>query len=118
MTLGWLARFSVLLLTIYVAADLMNGFMPGVFSFDDEDLFVDGAIEVSLNVRHIPSATNQLSAGDTTACADEPAKVNSIDVTPHPRWARTHRRWKNPRHKNPVAYPPSSSPEPSQPVLS
>jgi hypothetical protein len=119
MTLGRLARFSVLLLTLYVTADFMNGFMPGVFFFDDEDFFVDGAIEVSSNARYVASATAQLPVDDITAFAHDLAKVNDVDATPPlPRRSCTVRPWKNPRHKNAVAYPPSSSLDPLDPVLS
>jgi hypothetical protein len=118
MSLGRLVRFSVLLLTFYVTADLMNPSMPGVFFFDDADLFVDGAIEVSASARQVPAVSLHLRPREWTPSADEPVNAADVDATSRPRRLCTHRRWKDPRHRNAVAYPPSPSADPLQPVLS
>jgi hypothetical protein len=113
-----LARWSVLLLTLYVTADLTNALMPGVFFFAADDLFVDGAIEPSSNTQQVAPAAAQLPPGDTTTGGDQSVKVGNIVAPPTPRGPCNRRLWKNLRHTNAVAHSSSSSLDPSQSVLS
>lgn len=53
MTSGRLPRHWTLLLLIYIIADFTDPSVPGVFFFDNDALFVDGAVQAKSDTTHL-----------------------------------------------------------------
>lgn len=104
-----LARYWVLLVGLYVAADFMDPSIPGVFFFDSEELFVDGAVQVKSNASrdYVVTAPPRLF-GDAYDDENVTAKVHALAHRPR------QSRWSHIKHDDSASFalasPPDSSP--------
>ena len=60
-----LLRVMRLLALLYIAADFMDPSIPGVFFFDADQLFIDGAVQAKTSVTHDarPEVTPAMGSG-------------------------------------------------------
>lgn len=108
------ARRWTLLLMLYVAADLMDPSIPGVFFFGGKELFVDGVIQVKSNSSRDLAATEPpMLFGGAAVYDDEDVAVKVHVFTRTSLTRQTH--WKNVKHDDSASFasasPPSSSPD-------
>jgi hypothetical protein len=104
-----------LLLLLYITADFMDPSIPGVFSFENDALFVDGVVQLksSASADLTPTAPLMPSAGPADR-DDAAAKVRVVARPLRPQ----HALWKNLKHDDSASFasssPPDSSPTPPQ----
>lgn len=108
-------RRWTLLLLLYVAIDLMDPSLPGVFFFESESLFVDGAVQARAERPADLAVTEPLALAATMDRDDEPAAVKvRISLPPTPR---VQSPWKHLKHDDSGSFPSSAPPDPD-PLLS
>jgi len=93
MTFG---RYLALVLTLYIGADLLNPLTPGVFSFDNDTLFMDGTVQFKSEATS-PVAPEEPALpllGMTDMVGSLRVASQSVLVAPAPvsRMRRTHLR--------------------------
>jgi len=115
MPFGGRARLWVFLLILYVLVDFMSPFMLGAFCFDNENLFVDGAIEVSTNARLDLFLSVQLPGDEATRYRHESVQA---DTSPLRHQVVPTLRWGHLRQKLAVSYRSSPPLDPSLARLS
>jgi hypothetical protein len=104
-----------LLLLLYVTADFMDPSIPGVFSFANDALFVDGVVKSNVSA-DLTLTAPMMPSGGPADCDDEnaAAKVRIVARPLRPR----HVLWKNLKHDDSASFasssPPDSSPTPPQ----
>jgi hypothetical protein len=110
-------RVLVLLLLLYVTADFMNPSIPGAFSFENNDLFVDGVAQLKSNaLADLTPTASMMPLGRPADCDDEntAATARTVARPSRPR----HMFWKNLKHDDSASFasssPPDSSPTPPQ----
>ena len=60
------------LLLIYITADLRDPFIPGVFSFEKDDLFVDGVVHLKSHASTDLDLGRHLKSGQTSTAQNRP----------------------------------------------
>jgi hypothetical protein len=105
-----------LLLLLYVTADFMDPSIPGVFFFDNDVLFVDGAIQFKSDASTDLTPTEPIPFGGQAYCDDENATAKARAIAQPSRSQRV--LWKNLKHDDSASFasssPPDSSPTPPQ----
>lgn len=106
-----------LLVLLYLAADFMDPFTPGVFSFEKDTFFVDGAVQPKSDAsKDLTPTAPMMPSGGPADCDDEnaAAKVRIVSRPLRPQ----HALWKNLKHDDSASFasssPPDSSPTPLQ----
>ena len=106
-------RFLALLLLLYVAADLMDPFTPGMFSFEKDTFFVDGAVQLKSHASTAPAPLTSITSSADTAVADD--ELAAVKVCAAARLYTPHRlRRTNQKHHGfslAITSPPDSEPE-------
>jgi hypothetical protein len=107
-------RFSrrwTLLLLIYIAIDFMDPSIPGVFFFDNDALFMDGAVQAKSDAPTHLATLERVPFEGTPH--DREAAVASLQGVPQPSRPQ-YPRWKNLKHDDSSSFasPPDSSPAP------
>jgi len=104
-----------LLLLLYVAADFMDPFTPGVFSFANDDLFVAAVVQLDSHASTDPPPTAPMMPSGRPADCDNcnaAAQVRTVARSLRPQ----HIRWKRLKHDDSASFasssPPDSSPTP------
>jgi len=112
MTSGRLPRHWTLLLLIYIIADFTDPSVPGVFFFDNDALFVDGAVQAKSDTTHLvtpelvplggPAHDGEIAAA-TRQVVSRPSRPQCLS-------------WKNLKRDDSSSFesasPPDSSPTP------
>ncbi len=101
------------LLLLWITADFMDPFTPGVFFFEYDAFFVDGAIQAKSNA--IPTPT--LPVVPSAAPVDTEAEKAAVKVCMVTRLLRPPVVWKNLKHDDSTSFA-SSSPLDSPPAQS
>jgi hypothetical protein len=93
-----------LFLLLYVTADFMDPLTPGVFSFEEDALFVDGVVQLksSASADLTPTAPVMRSGGGPADCDDENAAAKGRTVA-RPSRLR-HVFWKNLKHDDSASF--------------
>jgi hypothetical protein len=110
-------HLSALLLLLYVAADFMDPFIPGVFSFENDALFVDGVVQLKSNASKDLTPTAPLMPSASPADRDDGNAAAKVRIVARPLRPQ-HVLWKNLKHGDSASFasssPPGSSPTPPQ----
>jgi hypothetical protein len=111
MTSVWLPRHWTLLLLFYLIADFTDPSVPGVFFFDNDALFVDGAIQAKSDTTHL--VTTELVPLGGPAHDESAAATRQVVSRPsRPQYLS----WKNLKRDDSASFasasPPDSSPTP------
>ena len=107
-------RHWALLLLLYVAIDVMDPSIPGVFFFENETFFVDGAVQTKSTASKDLAAAEPIPFGSTLDHDYEGAgaslRVSARSPVP------PQIRWNNLKHDDSASFasssPPDSSPTP------
>lgn len=102
-----------LLLFLYVAADLMDPAVPGVFFFDSERLFVDGVVQLKSHASRDLAAPEPTLFGRSADYGVE-STAASVRASTRPSLPRLM-RWKNLKRDDSASFA-SSSPSDSSPT--
>jgi hypothetical protein len=103
------ARHWLPLLLFYIAIDLMDPSIPGVFFFDTEFFFVDGVVRAKSDVSSNLVAVQPLRI---SATVDYDAVRSTVNAQASPRPLPAHMRWKKLKHDDSASCS-SASPEDS-----
>jgi hypothetical protein len=103
-----------LLLLLYITADFMDPSIPGVFSFEDDALFVDGVVKSNASADLTLTAPTPSAGPADRDDGNAAAKVRIVARPLRPQ----HTLWKNLKHDDSASFasssPPDSSPTPPQ----
>jgi len=105
-----------LLLLLYITADFMDPLVPGVFFFDNDALFVDGAIQFkSTSTDRTPLEPLPVEAPASADCHDADS-VTKVRAVPRPLCPQPV-RWERLKHHESASFASSSAPDssPSRP---
>jgi hypothetical protein len=98
---------------LYIAADFMDPSIPGVFFFDSDELFVDGAVQFKSHTSKDLAVTTPTLFGRSGGVGAD--KVSIVRVSTRPSLPR-HTHWKALKHDDSASFalasPADSSPTP------
>lgn len=98
-----------LLLFLYVAADLIDPSIPGVFSLESTGLFVDGVVQLKSSSSRDHATTQPLVLGGA-ASYDSDRAAATVRSSPRRTWPR-RMRWKNVKRDDAASFGSPSSPD-------
>ena len=104
------------LLLLWISADFMDPFTPGVFFFGHDAFFVDGAIQARSNAAAKSNATTPtLTMMPSAGAGDTEAVQTAVKASMVSRPAPAAVVWKDFKHDDSTSFASSSSPD-SEPL--
>jgi len=110
-----LGHCFALLLLLYVIADLIDPFTPGMFSFENDTFFVDGVVQLKSDALTSAAPLPPVMSSAGTTVADDEYAAAKVCAAARPLPPQPL-RWKNQKHDGFASFaatsPPDSAPAP------